>query len=98
MSEEYKWTKDPAVSRFLAIFTIGSILLWIASFFIIEDGARILSVPAYMSVCLGCVWLVDKYALREVNLIEEFKKGNINVGLWLLGLFVLVTGIVSIAS
>jgi hypothetical protein len=98
MDEHIKWTEDARVQRFLAIGTVLSILLWIGSFFIIEDGARILSIPAYFFVSIGLVWLSDKYLFKEIDLIEEFKLSNPNVGLWLLSLSILVAAIISIIS
>ncbi len=36
------------------------------------------------------VWIFDKYAMKELNTIEELKKGNISYALWMLGLCIVI--------
>jgi len=36
------------------------------------------------------VWIFDRYAMKEIDTVEELKKGNIAYGLFMLGLFVII--------
>jgi len=98
MASHIKWTQDPSVQKFLIIGNVLSLIPWLLSFVWIEDGARILSIPAYAFVCVTLIWLFDKYLLKEVDLIEEFKEGNPNAGLWLLAAAIVMAAVVSVLS
>jgi hypothetical protein len=98
MFADIKWTEDQKVKRFLVIFTSVSFILWLLGIVFLPTGDRILSVPMYASVAIDVLWLIDKYLLRNVDLIHEFKNKNYNVGLWLIALCVLIGYIISVVS
>lgn len=98
MENEIKWTDDNSVKRFLILFTSISMTLWILGLIYLPAGDRILSIPAYASVGISIIWLLDKYLLKNVDLIYEFKQKNYNVGLWLLGLFIFISAVISVIS
>lgn len=93
-----KWTEDKKVKTFLTIFLGTSLIVWIIGLILLPEGDRILAIPAYASVGLAVVWLIDKYALKNVDLIYEFKQKNYNVGLWLIAILNFVGYVIGVIS
>jgi hypothetical protein len=98
MNEEVRWTEDKRVMRFLALFDVISVFVWVIGLIFLPDGDRVLAIPVYAGVGMTIIWLFDKYMLKDVDLIYEFKNKNYNVGLWLLGLFIFIAACISVIS
>lgn len=96
--EVLRWTQDPRVRNFLMIFTGTSLIVWILGLIFLPEGDRVLAIPAYASVGLSIVWLIDKYAFINVDLVDEFKAKNYNVGLWLIAIFHFVGYVIGVIS
>ena len=96
--KEIKWTDDKTVKRFLILFTVISLCLWVLGLIFLPETDRILSIPAYCSVGISLIWLLDKYLFKNIDLIYEFKQKNYNVGFWLLGLFIFISAVISVIS
>lgn len=37
------------------------------------------------------VWVFDRFAMKEIDTVEELKKGNVAYALFLLGLFIIIS-------
>jgi hypothetical protein len=96
--ENVRWTQNKKTIKFLQIFIGGSLTVWLLALIFLPEIDRLLSIPAYVSVSVGLIWLIDKYLLIDVDLINEFKNKNYNVGMWLIALAIVIVGALAIIS
>ncbi|MEM4626462.1 MAG: hypothetical protein QXF70_03500 [Candidatus Bilamarchaeaceae archaeon] len=78
-----------ALLTYSLIFLFGFITAWLSYIYFIEFS----SFPmAILKSIFGIFifWLIDRFALHELDTIEELKKGNIAYALFVLGICVII--------
>lgn len=76
--------KTVAVVTFFTILFIIITYNWLIEFSSFSIGMA----KGVLGVFL--VWVFDKYAMKEVDTVEELKKGNIAYALFMLGLCIVI--------
>lgn len=84
MNEEIKrWTQTIAGKIYIAIVLILGIAIFALSMIYIPEYSSFTAGILKAAVGITLFYLFDKYALKEVDTIDELKKGNIAYSLFL---------------
>ncbi len=78
-----------ALLTYFLIFAVGFITAFLCFTYLIELS----SFPfAILKAIIGIFifWLIDRFALHEIDTIQELKKGNIAYALFVLGICVII--------
>lgn len=77
--------KTVAIVTFFTIIFIVVTYNWLIEFSSFSVGMA----KGVLGVFL--VWVFDRFAMKEIDTVEELKKGNIAYALFLLGLFIIIS-------
>ncbi len=77
--------KTVAIVTFFTIVFIVITYNWLIDFSSFSIGMA----KGVLGVFL--VWVFDRFAMKEIDTVEELKKGNIAYALFLLGLFIIIS-------
>jgi hypothetical protein len=77
-------TKTIAIVTFFTIIFLVITYNWFVEFssFSVGIAKGVLGIFLY--------WVIDKYAVKEIDTIEELRKGNVAYGLFTLGIAVII--------
>jgi len=43
-----------------------------------------------VAIGVGCVWIIDKYAMKGIDTLEKLRKGDVGYAIYFLGICILV--------
>lgn len=98
MNEEIKrWTQTAAGKIYIALALIVTIAIFALSMIYLPEYSSFTAALLKASVGITLFYLFDKYALKEVDTIEELKKGNIAYSIFLatIGAFIVAAMLAS---
>lgn len=82
------------VVRLMSIFAVISVSLVILTFNYFIEFSSFAVILLKITIGFTLFWLIDKFAMDEIDTMEEIKKGNISYGLLLLGLSITIAAAV----
>lgn len=81
--------KNSAFKTFAVVAFFAVIFIFITFNWLIELSAFAVGI-AKGTLGVFLVWIFDKYAMKEIDTIQELKKGNIAYALFILGLCIVI--------
>lgn len=81
--------------KFFIIMIVISVIAVAFTFIYAIDLSSFAVGIAKFTIALLVVWAFDRFACREVNTMEELKKGNVAYALFLLGVLILAAAVVA---
>lgn len=78
-----------ALVTYSLIFLFGFITAYLSYIYFIEFTSFPMAILKSI-IGIFVFWLIDKYALYEIDTIEELKKGNIAYAIFVLGICIIV--------